>query len=81
MRMPLLQLRRYEDGYCRAVGVSNYEVRHLEELVQQQKQQQEQADAVRVLPHVNQVELQPLNWNSKRGPFLCILQRHTVFKL
>ncbi|MGH7804247.1 MAG: aldo/keto reductase, partial [Candidatus Binatia bacterium] len=38
-----------EGGRCRAIGVSNFTVRHLEELLQ----------AARVVPAVNQVELHP----------------------
>ncbi len=42
--------RLYEHGVCRSIGVSNFTVRHLEELAQH----------ARVMPHVNQVELHPL---------------------
>lgn len=39
----------YQDGLCRAVGVSNYTVRHLEQLL----------DWAEVVPAVNQVECHP----------------------
>lgn len=39
----------YEEGKCRAIGVSNYTVRHLEELLQ----------ASKIVPAVNQVEFHP----------------------
>jgi diketogulonate reductase-like aldo/keto reductase len=42
-------IRLYEEGHCRAIGVSNYTVRHLEELV---------VDSP-VIPAVNQVEMSP----------------------
>jgi diketogulonate reductase-like aldo/keto reductase len=41
-----------EQGLCRAVGVSNYMVRHLEELLTH----------CRVVPAVNQIELTPYNY-------------------
>ena len=37
----------YEKGWCRAIGVSNYDVKHLEQL---------QQDGARILPMVNQIE-------------------------
>ncbi|MGI5862893.1 MAG: aldo/keto reductase [Myxococcales bacterium] len=43
----LVQLQR--DGLCRSIGVSNYTVRHLEELL----------DSSPVVPAVNQVEMSP----------------------
>ena len=39
----------YEEGKCRAIGVSNYTIRHLEELLQTSK----------TVPAVNQVEFHP----------------------
>jgi diketogulonate reductase-like aldo/keto reductase len=39
----------YEEGLCRSIGVSNYMIRHLEELL----------DSCRVVPAVNQVEFSP----------------------
>ena len=39
----------YEDGKCRAIGVSNYNIRHLEELL----------DTSDIVPAVNQVEFSP----------------------
>ncbi len=41
--------RLYEEGLCRAIGVSNYTVRHLEELLASSE----------VVPAVNQVEFHP----------------------
>ncbi|KAH7731549.1 Protein C35D10.6 [Aphelenchoides avenae] len=59
IRSPLNKTRRMEswaemerlhkNGKCRAIGVSNYEIRHLEELLQQ----------TTVLPAVNQCEYHP----------------------
>ena len=48
--------RLYAEGKCRSIGVSNYDVCHLEELREEELASQ-QAEAV--LPHVNQVELHP----------------------
>lgn len=42
--------RLYHEGKVRAIGVSNFLVHHLEELIK---------DGVQVVPHVNQVELHP----------------------
>lgn len=39
----------YEQGLCKAIGVSNYEISHLEEL-----------KSCRVKPHVNQIEFHPM---------------------
>jgi diketogulonate reductase-like aldo/keto reductase len=41
---------------CRAIGVSNYMVRHLEELL----------DQCKVVPAVNQIELSPYNYNNRK---------------
>ncbi|XP_072019563.1 glyoxal reductase-like [Amphiura filiformis] len=38
----------YEQGICKSIGVSNYDVRHLEEL-----------QTMQVVPHVNQIEYHP----------------------
>jgi len=45
-----------DEGLVRAIGVSNYMVRHLEELM---------AEA-RIPPAVNQIELHPFNFGSRR---------------
>lgn len=42
----------YKNGKARAIGVSNYTVKHLEEMVHGQYQ-------VEILPMVNQIELHP----------------------
>ena len=47
--------RLLAEGKCRAIGVSNYERKHLEELVEWQA-----AGLISHLPTVNQVELHPL---------------------
>ncbi|MFQ6012839.1 MAG: aldo/keto reductase [Thermoplasmata archaeon] len=46
-----------DDGACRSIGVSNYMVRHLEELL-------DDSDA---RPAVNQIELSPYNFRSRQG--------------
>ncbi|MFQ5919529.1 MAG: aldo/keto reductase [Thermoplasmata archaeon] len=45
------------DGSCRSIGVSNYMTHHLEELMA----------ASEVTPAVNQIELSPYNYRSRRG--------------
>ncbi|XP_076600368.1 glyoxal reductase [Chaetodon auriga] len=45
----------YKDGVCRAIGVSNFLVRHLEQL----------KDDCSVVPHVNQVEYHPFQQPSQ----------------
>jgi diketogulonate reductase-like aldo/keto reductase len=58
-----------ETGKVRAIGVSNYMVRHLEELLA----------AAEVVPAVNQIELSPYNWVSRREVTgLCIAQQIAV---
>lgn len=47
-------IRLYEQGKCRAIGVSNYTIRHLQELL----------PATAVLPAANQVEISPF-WYRK----------------
>ncbi|MFQ5908222.1 MAG: aldo/keto reductase [Thermoplasmata archaeon] len=46
-----------DEGACRSIGVSNYMVHHLEELL----------DASSVTPAVNQIELSPYNFRSREG--------------
>jgi methylglyoxal/glyoxal reductase len=48
--------RMLSDGRARAIGVSNYMVHHLEELL----------DHAEVIPAVNQIELSPFNYRSRR---------------
>jgi diketogulonate reductase-like aldo/keto reductase len=45
----------YEEGKARAIGVSNYMVQHLEEVLEYGK----------VLPAANQIELHPFNYNTR----------------
>lgn len=47
--------RIYREGMARAIGVSNYMVHHLEELL----------DSADVVPAVNQIELHPFNYRSR----------------
>lgn len=47
--------RLLADGKARAIGVSNYMMRHLDELL----------DACSVVPAVNQIELSPYIWRSR----------------
>ena len=71
---PLPGKRRYswmaletllEEGRVRAIGVSNYVVRHLEELL----------GHARYLPAVNQIELSPYNYEQRRPTLdLCAAQ-------
>jgi methylglyoxal/glyoxal reductase len=53
------------DGVCRAIGVSNYTVRHLEEL----------RGASEVLPDVDQIELHPFVYDPE---LLAYLERHGI---
>lgn len=46
----------YQQGRCRAIGVSNYMVHHLEELL----------EVAQVTPAVNQIELTPYNYRSRK---------------
>lgn len=48
--------RLYGEGRARAIGVSNYMVQHLEELLAH----------CTVVPAVNQIELSPWSWRSRR---------------
>ena len=77
---PLIRLRReswralhrlLEDGRCRAIGVSNFAIRHLEEIIGE----------TGVVPSVNQVEFNPF-LNQRRLHEWCrrkdiLLQTHT----
>ncbi len=56
-----------ESGQVRAIGVSNYMVRHMEELLQAAEQP----------PAVNQIELSPYNWHSRRD-ILTLCADHGV---
>jgi diketogulonate reductase-like aldo/keto reductase len=47
--------KMYEEGRSRAIGVSNYMIHHLEELL----------DQASVVPAVNQIELHPYNYHSR----------------
>jgi len=48
--------RAYREGKARAIGVSNYMMRHLEELLSE----------CEVVPAVNQIELTPWSWRSRQ---------------
>ncbi|KAB2878874.1 aldo/keto reductase [bacterium] len=45
----------HEEGKCRAIGVSNYTIRHIDELLQKNK----------IVPSVNQVEFHPYLYQKK----------------
>ena len=60
-------IRLYEQGKCRAIGVSNYTVRHLQELL----------PATPVHPAVNQVEISPF-WYRKALLEYCQAQNIPV---
>jgi methylglyoxal/glyoxal reductase len=80
IHFPLIRLRReswralgklYEDGRCRAIGVSNFAIKHIDEIV----------DETGVLPAVNQVEFNPF-LNQRRLHEWCrrkeiLVQTHT----
>lgn len=55
----------HEEGKCRAIGVSNYTVRHLEELLSRAK----------VVPAVNQVELNPF---LSQRELVAFCRRHGI---
>lgn len=59
--------RILEDGGARAIGVSNYLVPHLREVL----------DAGGVVPAVNQIELHPFNHRS-RGDVVELCRRHDI---
>lgn len=56
------------DGRARAIGVSNYMVRHLDEML----------GYASVLPAVNQIELHPFNYES-RTDVVEFCRAHTIF--
>jgi diketogulonate reductase-like aldo/keto reductase len=45
----------YEEGKCRAIGVSNYQIHHLEEVLAQSD----------IVPAVNQVKFNPYNYDKR----------------
>jgi diketogulonate reductase-like aldo/keto reductase len=57
----------HRGGRARAIGVSNYMVAHLQELL----------DRGRVVPAVNQLELHPFNYRS-RGDVVDFCRRHAI---
>lgn len=57
----------YEEGRARAVGVSNYEVKHLEELLGRSE----------LVPAVNQIEFHPFIF-SKQKPILDFCTKHCI---
>jgi len=56
------------EGRARAIGVSNYMLRHLEEM----------SGYASVLPAVNQIELHPFNYES-RADVLAFCREHAIF--
>ena len=60
--------RIHQEGRARAIGVSNYMVHHLEELLAQ----------AQVPPAVNQIELHPFNAESRRGVLDLCREREIV---
>ncbi len=54
-------VRIYEEGRCRAIGVSNYMVRHLKEILAESP----------IIPAVNQFELSPYNTRPALVDFCC----------
>ena len=57
----------YNEGSCKAIGVSNYMVQHIDELMKQAK----------VVPAVNQIELHPFNY-TQRKPVVEHCQKHSI---
>lgn len=57
-----------QDGRVRAIGVSNYMTQHLSELL----------NASDVVPAVNQIELSPYNYLSRRDTVTMCQQQHIV---
>jgi diketogulonate reductase-like aldo/keto reductase len=57
----------YEEGSCKAIGVSNYMVQHIDELNKQ----------ANVIPAVNQIELHPFNY-AQRKPVIELCQKHNI---
>jgi len=57
--------RLYKKGHIKAIGVSNYGVNHLEELLEN----------CQIKPHVNQVEVHP---HYKQQPLLAFCEGHNI---
>ena len=57
----------HEEGSCKSIGVSNYMVSHIEELLKE----------VTVVPAVNQIELHPFNY-THRKPVIECCQEHNI---
>ncbi len=57
----------YAEGSCKAIGVSNYMVQHIDELHKQ----------ANVVPAVNQIELHPFNY-TQRKPVIELCQKHNI---
>ena len=71
----MLELKK--EGKCKAVGVSNYEVSHLEEMLKYTNE----------LPAVNQIEMHPryprtdvINWCRERGVAVTAYGHHVCFE-
>jgi methylglyoxal/glyoxal reductase len=54
-------IKLYENGKCRSIGVSNYTVRHLKELL---------ADSP-IIPAINQIEFNPFLYRKELMDFCC----------
>ena len=57
----------YEEGRARAIGVSNYMVQHLEEVLEHGK----------MVPAANQIELHPFNYMTRR-PTIDLCRQHEI---
>jgi diketogulonate reductase-like aldo/keto reductase len=55
-------------GFVRSIGVSNYNITHLQEII----------DAGLPLPSVNQVSFQPYNYRTGRADLLAFCQEHRI---
>ena len=58
----------YKRGVLKAIGVSNYEVRHLEEVMSNSA----------TVPHVNQIEIHPHFQNRCVAGFICQIQEYRL---
>ncbi len=47
----------YNEGKCKAIGVSNFKLSHLQPMIEK----------IKIIPHVNQIEYHPLYWKQYAG--------------